>query len=155
MLGTSNSPATPHLLIPSRREGRFSPEGAAPPLTQAPRPVLTGMGNNSSRQTVYTIGHSNRTLESFISLLKTANVTLVADIRTVPRSQHNPQFNADALPLTLKEAGIGYEHFSGLGGLRQPRLIPSTPAGAVRPSVASPITCKHPPLRKACEDSLP
>lgn len=53
-------------------------------------------------------------------MLKSVGVTLVANIRTVPRSRHNPQFNADALPLSLKEAGIGYEHLSGLGGLRHP-----------------------------------
>jgi uncharacterized protein (DUF488 family) len=69
-------------------------------------------------RTIYTIGHSTRTLESFISLLKSAGVTLIADIRTVPRSRHNPQFNADALPQPLKVAGIGYRHLAGLGGLR-------------------------------------
>ena len=67
---------------------------------------------------VYTIGHSTRTLEDFIALLKNAGVTMVADVRTVPRSRHNPQFNANALPQSLKQAGIGYRHLAGLGGLR-------------------------------------
>jgi uncharacterized protein (DUF488 family) len=67
---------------------------------------------------VLTIGHSTRTLEEFISLLKTHSVTRVVDVRTVPRSRHNPQFNRDSLPKELKKAGLGYVHLPGLGGLR-------------------------------------
>jgi uncharacterized protein (DUF488 family) len=67
---------------------------------------------------VLTIGHSTRTLEEFIGLLKTHSVTRVADVRTVPRSRHNPQFNRDSLPEELKKAGLGYVHLPGLGGLR-------------------------------------
>jgi len=68
----------------------------------------------------FTIGHSTRTMENFIALLKSAGVTLVADVRTVPRSRHNPQFNADVLPAALNEAGVGYRHLPVLGGLRHP-----------------------------------
>ncbi len=75
---------------------------------------------NSGIQVIFSIGHSTRTLQEFISLLKENGVTLVADIRTIPRSRHNPQFNEDSLPVTLKEAGIGYTHMKGLGGLRHP-----------------------------------
>jgi uncharacterized protein (DUF488 family) len=78
------------------------------------------MSERAAEATIFSIGHSNRTLESFIALLKSADITMVADIRTVPRSRSNPQFNADALPLSLKEAEIKYKHFSGLGGLRHP-----------------------------------
>ena len=67
---------------------------------------------------VLTIGHSTRTLDEFIALLKAHAVTLVVDVRTIPRSRHNPQFNEDSLPDSLKKAGMGYVHMPGLGGLR-------------------------------------
>jgi len=67
---------------------------------------------------VLTIGHSTRTLEEFIDLLQAHGATRVVDVRTVPRSRHNPQFNLAALPGALKKAGLGYVHLPGLGGLR-------------------------------------
>ena len=67
---------------------------------------------------VLTIGHSTRTLDEFIALLKAHAVTLVVDVRTIPRSRHNPQFNKESLPDSLKKTGLGYVHMSGLGGLR-------------------------------------
>jgi uncharacterized protein (DUF488 family) len=67
---------------------------------------------------VLTIGHSTCTLHEFIALLKAHAVTLVVDVRTIPRSRHNPQFNEDSLPDSLKKAGVGYVHMPGLGGLR-------------------------------------
>jgi uncharacterized protein (DUF488 family) len=67
---------------------------------------------------VLTIGHSTRPLEEFISLLQTHAVSRVVDVRTVPRSRHNPQFNKDSLPGSLKKAGLGYVHMPRLGGLR-------------------------------------
>ncbi len=70
---------------------------------------------------ILTIGHSTHPLEAFIKLLQAHGVTLVADVRTVPRSRHNPQFNKETLPEQLKQAGIGYAHLPGLGGLRRPR----------------------------------
>ena len=70
---------------------------------------------------VVTIGHSTRTLETFIHLLQTYDVKQVVDVRTVPRSRHNPQFNHETLPDDLKAIGIGYLHMPGLGGLRRPR----------------------------------
>jgi uncharacterized protein (DUF488 family) len=68
-----------------------------------------------------TIGHSNRTLEEFLEILKAHRVELLVDVRTVPRSRHNPQFNREALPASLEAAGIEYLHMPGLGGLRHPR----------------------------------
>ena len=68
---------------------------------------------------VLTIGHSNRSIEEFVSLLWGNEVARVLDVRTVPRSRHNPQFNRDALPATLESVGIGYLHLPGLGGLRR------------------------------------
>src|SRR5690554_1781048 len=66
----------------------------------------------------FTIGHSTRTVEELASLLQEAGVGLVADVRTVPRSRANPQFNRDALPDALAGYQIGYEHIAELGGLR-------------------------------------
>ena len=67
---------------------------------------------------VLTIGHSTRGIEEFVSLLRAHGVTRVVDVRTVPRSRHNPQFDKTSLPKTLRKAGIGYIHLPGLGGLR-------------------------------------
>jgi uncharacterized protein (DUF488 family) len=67
---------------------------------------------------VQTIGHSTRTIEEFIALLQAHAVTRVVDVRTVPRSRHNPQFNRETLPVSLQPAGIGYVHVAELGGLR-------------------------------------
>lgn len=67
---------------------------------------------------IVTIGHSNRSLEEFIELLQLNDVQLVADVRTVPRSRYNPQFNRDTLPESLRQIGIGYQHMPGLGGFR-------------------------------------
>ncbi len=70
---------------------------------------------------VLTIGHSTHPLILFIQMLRAHAVTLVADVRTVPRSRHNPQFNRDTLPRDLEAASIGYLHLAGLGGWRSPR----------------------------------
>lgn len=74
--------------------------------------------NTRNNGVIFTIGHSNRSLEEFIELLQLNDVQLVADVRTVPRSRYNPQFNRDTLPESLREAGIGYQHIAGLGGFR-------------------------------------
>jgi uncharacterized protein (DUF488 family) len=66
----------------------------------------------------YTIGHSTRSIEDFVALLREAGVRIVVDVRTIPRSRTNPQYNADVLPQTLSEFQIGYEHIAALGGLR-------------------------------------
>jgi len=70
---------------------------------------------------VLTIGHSNRTVEAFIELLKAHGVTRLVDVRSMPRSRHNPQFNADTLPETLAAEGIGHTSMRELGGMRKPR----------------------------------
>ena len=66
----------------------------------------------------FTIGHSNRPLEVFVDLLKDAGIELVADIRKVPGSRANPQFNGDAMATDLASSGMAYEHMAALGGLR-------------------------------------
>ena len=74
----------------------------------------------------FTIGHSTHPLDEFIALLQSADVTFVVDVRTVPRSRTNPQYNTDVLPPALLQAHIGYEHMAALGGLRgRQRVVPA------------------------------
>ncbi|MGA2792175.1 MAG: DUF488 domain-containing protein [Roseiarcus sp.] len=68
--------------------------------------------------TIFTIGHSTRTIVEFVALLRHAAVDLLIDVRSVPRSRTNPQFNADTLPEALVDARVTYRHLPGLGGLR-------------------------------------
>ena len=70
---------------------------------------------------VFTIGHSTRPIEEFVRLLEAHGVVHLLDVRTVPRSRHNPQFAGDALAASLAAAGIRYTHLPGLGGLRHAR----------------------------------
>jgi uncharacterized protein (DUF488 family) len=70
---------------------------------------------------LYTIGHSTRTLDELVGLLRASGVTIVADIRTIPRSRHNPQFNRDALGPALRRRHLRYVHLASLGGLRRTR----------------------------------
>jgi uncharacterized protein (DUF488 family) len=93
--------------MPSKRAGEDR-AGAAPAL-------------------VLTVGHSARPLGEFLGLLQAHGVTLVVDVRKMPRSRRNPQFNRDALPASLRQAGIGYVDLPGLGGLR--RRKPDSPNG--------------------------
>lgn len=67
---------------------------------------------------VLTVAHSTRTVNEFISLLLAHGVKQLIDVRTIPRSRHNPQFNLGRLPRSLQKAGIHYRHLAGLGGLR-------------------------------------
>ncbi len=70
---------------------------------------------------IFTVGHSTRTLEDLVEMLRAFEVDVLVDIRTVPRSRRNPQFNRDALPGSLRGHGIHYVHLAALGGLRHPR----------------------------------
>jgi uncharacterized protein (DUF488 family) len=74
-----------------------------------------------TQPTVLTIGHSTRTLDTFIEMLCAHGVKHLVDVRTIPRSRHNPQFNRDTLPEALRFAGIAYTHMELLGGLRHAR----------------------------------
>ncbi len=69
--------------------------------------------------TVFTIGHSTRTIAEFVALLRQAGVDMVIDVRSFPRSRTNPQFNTQTLRGSLAEAGMSYRHLSALGGRRQ------------------------------------
>ena len=78
--------------------------------------------------TFFTIGHSTRTLAKFVDLLRESNVDLVVDVRSMPRSRTNPQFNLETLPEGLAPWQIGYKHMAELGGLRgKQRLTESSP----------------------------
>lgn len=70
---------------------------------------------------ILTIGHSTRPIEEFLHLLQAHRVETLVDVRTVPRSRHNPQFDREALPQSLRSAGIAYVSLPGLGGLRRAR----------------------------------
>src|SRR5439155_20722931 len=71
---------------------------------------------------ILTVGHSARTLEDFIRLLTAHGVKLVVDVRTIPRSKRNPQFNQESLPDSLRTSGVDYVHLKELGGLRHPKV---------------------------------
>jgi uncharacterized protein (DUF488 family) len=77
--------------------------------------------SESAMRSVLTIGHSTRTLEAFTDLLRAHDATALADVRTIPRSRHNPQFNRETLPGALDALDIEYAHIAGLGGLRRPQ----------------------------------
>jgi uncharacterized protein (DUF488 family) len=70
---------------------------------------------------VLTVGHSTRSQEDFIALLRAHAVKRLVDVRTIPRSRHNPQFSRDRIASALRRAGISYLHMKDLGGLRHPR----------------------------------
>jgi uncharacterized protein (DUF488 family) len=71
--------------------------------------------------TVSTIGHSTHPIEEFTRMLQAHGIRQLVDVRTIPRSRHNPQFNRENLPAGLQTVGIEYRHLPGLGGLRHPR----------------------------------
>jgi len=80
-------------------------------------PTLRGRG----RPPILTVGHSTRARQEFIDLLQANGVKQLIDVRTIPRSRHNPQFNRPVLSRALRRRGIGYRHMAGLGGLRHSR----------------------------------
>ena len=79
------------------------------------------MREGSVSDTIFTIGHSTRTFAEFVVLLRQVEVTLLVDVRSIPRSRAAPQFNGDTLPTSLAADGIGYEHLPALGGRRHHR----------------------------------
>jgi len=70
---------------------------------------------------VWTVGHSTRSLDDVVALARGHGITLIADVRKIPRSRRHPHFNADALARDLPAAGLAYLPLPGLGGLRRPR----------------------------------
>lgn len=88
------------------------------------------IGRARSPSSVLTIGHSTRTTEEFLGLLRVKGVTLLADVRRFPHSPRHPRFDVAHLPGALEGAGIRYEHLPGLGGRRRP--LPDSPNGGWR-----------------------
>jgi uncharacterized protein (DUF488 family) len=93
---------------------------------RAAPPRISGMGKGASRgkgkpemSIVLTIGHSTRSWNAFLEMLRAHRVKRVVDVRSIPRSRHNPQFNREILPTKLRAARIGYVHLGKLGGLRR------------------------------------
>ena len=72
-------------------------------------------------QTLWTIGHSTKPINEFLSLLKTHGIQQLIDVRTIPRSRHNPQYNNEALAKSLRDEDLSYKHMPKLGGLRKPK----------------------------------
>jgi uncharacterized protein (DUF488 family) len=70
---------------------------------------------------VYTIGHSTHSIEEFTRILEQYAIKVIVDVRTIPRSRHNPQFNQEELKMSLLASKIGYVHIPDLGGLRHTR----------------------------------
>ena len=79
------------------------------------------MSTTRKALTIFTIGHSTHPIDRFIELLESNAVAQLIDIRTIPQSRRNPQFNSDALARSLHAAAIRYVHMKDLGGLRRPR----------------------------------
>jgi len=77
------------------------------------------LSDPAPRAPIYTIGHSTRPIDEFIGILQAHGIAQLVDIRTIPKSRHNPQFNRETLPASLKPAAIEYRHMPGLGGLRR------------------------------------
>lgn len=71
--------------------------------------------------TIFTVGHSTHPIEKFLGILKAHGIKKLIDVRTVPKSRHNPQFNGDALAASLRASGITYRRMEALGGLRHAR----------------------------------
>jgi uncharacterized protein (DUF488 family) len=85
-------------------------------VTEGP---INDMSNGNGRcVTLWTVGHSTRPLDDFIALLQAHGIQRPVDVRTIPRSRHNPQFNQDHLPGPLEISGVQYVHMLALGGLR-------------------------------------
>jgi 3-methyladenine DNA glycosylase/8-oxoguanine DNA glycosylase len=86
-----------------------------------------GRAKNWTGARVYTVGHSTRTFEELLAMIRAFDISIVVDIRTIPRSRHNPQFNGDVLRAALRSKRVGYVHVAELGGLRRPsRDSPNT-----------------------------
>jgi hypothetical protein len=131
-----------------RRRWRWYPVAGAKNMTHHPSPQETEWPTCA----IFTVGHSTLPIERFITLLQTYGIERLVDVRTVPRSRHNPQFNADELGRTLAQQNIDYMPLQALGGLRHPARIQPIPAGATKASAATPIICKPKGFRKDLEN---
>ncbi|MGB6689091.1 MAG: DUF488 domain-containing protein [Terracidiphilus sp.] len=121
--------AIPMISVSGNQVGQRSPKSVRSSPIVLESEVTTSIKQPARRRAkakqnslvIFTVGHSTRPLEEFEGLLLAHGVKQLVDIRTIPRSRHNPQFNGDSLPGSLKKAGIRYRHMPGLGGLRRAR----------------------------------
>ncbi|MFB9164894.1 DUF488 family protein [Arthrobacter psychrochitiniphilus] len=93
-------------------------------------PASTRYGELMADITLFTIGHSTHSMDEFIALLKAHGVKKVVDVRTIPKSRHNPQFMEHSLAASLRAAGLTYRRVASLGGLRH--FKPDSPNGGWR-----------------------
>lgn len=108
--------------LPSNKQTRIrSCSPASQPTHRLERPVGRRARHPDHTPIILTVGHSTRTSKDFVALLLAHGVDQLVDVRSIPRSRHNPQFNRDRLPRSLNKAGILYRHMAGLGGLRHSR----------------------------------
>ncbi|HEY1524051.1 MAG TPA: DUF488 domain-containing protein [Solirubrobacteraceae bacterium] len=84
-------------------------------------PERQALDDSTTRGTVYTVGHSTRSIEELLAVLDQARVATLVDVRTLPRSRRNPQFDGGTLADTLSQHGISYWHERALGGFRRPQ----------------------------------
>jgi uncharacterized protein (DUF488 family) len=95
-------------------------------MTHTERKATDGSGSSlherrpSAGIVVFTIGHSTHSLREFIEILQMSGISMVIDVRTLPRSRHNPWFNREEIAPALRDSGIKYVHCAGLGGFRHP-----------------------------------
>jgi uncharacterized protein (DUF488 family) len=82
---------------------------------------LSCQNRHAMAWTLWTIGHSTRPITELLELVRAHAIVLLVDVRTVPRSRFNPQFNTDTLAQSLRSAGLQYRHLPELGGLRKPK----------------------------------
>lgn len=113
-----------------------APASSTSPAMGQPQPgvIATCPDHAWSGATVFTIGHSTRSQQELIALLQHYGIATLADVRTVPRSRRNPQFNTEELASALPQAGISYVHLPRLGGLRHSRAATSLNTGWRNPS---------------------
>jgi hypothetical protein len=107
-----------------------------------------------SEGAIFTLGHSTLPIERFIAVLQTYGIERLADIRTIPRSRHNPQFNATALADSLTAQHLEYVHMQALGGLRHARKDSPNTGWRNGAFAATPITCKPRSFRTRLKHSL-
>jgi uncharacterized protein (DUF488 family) len=95
-----------------------------------PRQEVVRLARDGLSSTLWTVGHSTRSLEELVELLRGQAIELLGDVRTVPKSRRHPHFATDALAASLPEQGIAYRHLAGLGGWR--KRLPDSPNGGWR-----------------------
>ena len=98
--------------------------------------------NKPRTHTIYTIGHSTRSLADFLDMLQSFGIKILADIRSLPGSRKFPQFDKENLKISLEEAGIQYIHLADLGGRRKVKKILKITDGTMTLSEAMPIIWK-------------